>query len=428
MSFKDFFSKPKPFAEPYPNDLILPVEKQKIIPKSEPIPDDKINDYIKDLNTSTIDEIKNPNSDLSSKEVKNSGKDFGVSKDKVTTTNNSYTKKTNLIFIVVTIRKNASVDEQNDIYDLMSKIFRTNSSAHFKVLLVGYKNLAYAEMDYVDTFCIKKQDLFSKADENWTNFDVAFDYIKKVLSKDKETKIRSFSVALLDMSNDHLPKDAQDILSNTRCSIVKSFDVRDSKLFSIEDLTFYENDFYYYGKTYNPVKRKEKKNIIAIAIENSSTVYEHKNEVLSVIDKITSNNKNCLFKILNYGSTKSFSDVCLYDNIKTSKSLENVLITNNDNYDCGIKEALSESLGIAKKDSKKIPFSNDFELSDVSIVFIGSGKVNSSEIKDARDIINKILDTKVKSLKYFCIHDTETVPMAALGFPIVGHLISDFYK
>ena len=32
-----------------------------------------------------------------------------------------------------------------------------------------------------------------------------------------------------------------------------------------------------------------------------------------------------------------------------------------------------------------------------------------------------------KGIKYFCIKDSDAIKVAALGFPVIGHIISDFY-
>ena len=69
----------------------------------------------------------------------------------------------------------------------------------------------------------------------------------------------------------------------------------------------------------------------------------------------------------------------------------------------------------------------EYRISEMNAVFIGTGA--HTDLDKARKALNSLLATNsIKSIKYFCVKDTDTINAALLGFPLIGHIESNFYK
>ena len=189
-----------------------------------------------------------------------------------------------------------------------------------------------------------------------------------------------------------------------------------------------------YYRYYTPrTVYREKKNIIIFAIENSSMTKEHKNQILKIVEKITKENQQALFMFLRIGNDKKYFDILDYASFEKNKIIEN-LITSEEKEDENVDYTdvlnhineflVSTVINIDYKDRR-------YETSNNSIIFIGTGKCQQTEHAKiyGLSLITKICSkVKVKTLKYFCMEDYQTIDVAALGFPIVGHIVTDFYK
>ena len=183
-----------------------------------------------------------------------------------------------------------------------------------------------------------------------------------------------------------------------------------------------------------PVYRK-KINAIAIAIENSTKVNEHKDYILPLIKKIVEDNKEALFLFLRYGNSQKFFDVLDYEALSNEKVLENLLfVAENDNDKIEMFNALSHINDFLKLQDPTLGFeykNRKYDVQNNSIIFIGTAVC--IDTKDEKEKIMEVMrsikaKSSVKAIKYFCMEDKETIDAAMLGFPIVGHIVSDFYK
>ncbi len=189
---------------------------------------------------------------------------------------------------------------------------------------------------------------------------------------------------------------------------------------------------YYRYNSPRPVYR-EKKNIIIFAIENTSITKEHKNQILKIVEKIAKENQQALFMFLRIGNDKKYFNVVDYASFEKNKIIEN-LITSEEKEDENVDYTdvlnhineflVSTVINIDYKDKR-------YETSNNSIIFIGTGKCQQTEHAKiyGLSLITKICSKiKVKTLKYFCMEDYQTIDVATLGFPIIGHIVTDFYK
>lgn len=178
---------------------------------------------------------------------------------------------------------------------------------------------------------------------------------------------------------------------------------------------------------------KEKKDVIIFVVENTFMVNEYKNEILRLINKIVEDNKECFFLFLRTGNHKQYFEVSDYQSIMKDNLLENLLISAEE--DCAvdyldvlkhIDSFLSTCImGIFEYNHKKYDIQNN------SIIFMGTGDCHHEEYskKESMRLIKRINSRiKVKTIKYFCMEDSQTLKAATLGFPVIGHIVTDFYK
>jgi len=182
--------------------------------------------------------------------------------------------------------------------------------------------------------------------------------------------------------------------------------------------------------------RREKKNIITFVLENTAKVREHKDEILRIIKKIVGDNHSSLFLFLQSGSNKKFFDVMDFETFNNDKILESLFSSDNpDDEKVDLEEVLKHlntfldsqktSFGVLEYKEKKYDVENN------SIIFIGTAaydeKINSK--KEIVELMSSIKAKRsVKTIKYFCMEDRETINAAMLGFPVIGHIVADFYK
>lgn len=181
---------------------------------------------------------------------------------------------------------------------------------------------------------------------------------------------------------------------------------------------------------------REKKNIITFVVENTEIVNSHKNEILRLVKKIVNDNSTDLFLFLRVGNDQKFFDVLDSEKVVENKIIED-LFTENGNNECKIDfskalkhideflKLLRAELGILECNEKK------YDIQNLSMIFIGTAEydINSDSKKEITNLLNSIrTNRKIKTIKYFCMEDKETINAAMLGFPVVGHIVSDFYK
>ena len=181
---------------------------------------------------------------------------------------------------------------------------------------------------------------------------------------------------------------------------------------------------------------KEKKNIIVFVVENTSKVNNYKAQILSLINKISNDNDSALFLFLKAGNNKKFYNVLDLKTIDEDKIIDSLLSVENDSCDevdyvevlkhiNDFLVSLTVNLGELEYKEKK------YDVQNISIIFIGTSDYygdDESKVEISRLIRTIKVNKKTKTIKYFCMEDKETINAAMLGFPVVGHIVSDFYK
>lgn len=187
------------------------------------------------------------------------------------------------------------------------------------------------------------------------------------------------------------------------------------------------------GTFFAPI-RKEKKDVIIFAVENSSMVNQYKNEIGKILAKIAKDNDSCLFLFLRVGNNKKYFNIMDYDKMKEEKTIESLFESCEDeasevDYLDVLKHMdnfLSplQLLDLEYKDKK-------YDIQNKSIIFFGTGSYNLSEQDEdeVRRLMKRIkLRNSMRTIRYFCMKDSQTINVAALGFPVIGHIVADFYK
>ena len=181
---------------------------------------------------------------------------------------------------------------------------------------------------------------------------------------------------------------------------------------------------------------REKKSIIIFAIENTAKVRDHKNEILRLTKKIVQDNSTSLFLFLRVGNNKKFFDILDSEEFEKEKIVDNLFLedgTNETKVDFAevlnhidkFLSSLRAELGIYEYKEKK------YDIENSSIIFVGTADYDgdNDSKKEILNLMSSIrANKKIKTIKYFCMEDKETINAAMLGFPVVGHIVSDFYK
>lgn len=182
-----------------------------------------------------------------------------------------------------------------------------------------------------------------------------------------------------------------------------------------------------------PIQRTHPKEVIAFVVENSADVLTYKDEVLKIIKNIVDSKKASLFLFLRIGNGGKFFELMDYDDVTKGNIVSNLLSENASNVKTGLTSALFHIKGTLKKSLlPKFTFKKLlYNVSTFSIICIGSGAVEGEEFAK-KAIASCIEDLKeftvLKGIKYFCIKDRDAIKVAALGFPVIGHIIPNFYE
>ena len=179
----------------------------------------------------------------------------------------------------------------------------------------------------------------------------------------------------------------------------------------------------------------EKRNLIILAVENTSKVNLYRNVVLKLVSKIISDNKQDLFLILKLSNQNKYFDLLSTEDLKNANLPECLLSVDNASCQVKLADALTHIYNFSKpllKSFATISYNNlIYEINDIRIIFIGTGSkdANTNDEKEASEILHKLCESKeVKTIKYFCINDEDAIGAASIGFPIIGHIESNFYK
>lgn len=180
----------------------------------------------------------------------------------------------------------------------------------------------------------------------------------------------------------------------------------------------------------------ENRPVIILALENTVKVLEYRNEIMKLINKIISDNKNALFMFLEAGNQKRFFNILKAEDL-TTQSIPDCLLARDNVAQRSVN--LADTLAYVqsfveecKKSFNLIECSNGkFNVSAIRILFIGTGCMddNPLNVDEASKLLKLLCESKsVKNIKYFCIKDENAIDVSSIGFPIIGHIESSFYK
>ncbi len=176
----------------------------------------------------------------------------------------------------------------------------------------------------------------------------------------------------------------------------------------------------------------EKRGIIILVVENTPKVNSYRNEVLRLANKIIEDNKSEFFLFLKNGSEGEFFNTLSYDELKSEGFPERLLFSNNCSQFVNLSSSFIHIYNFIKKylgSYKLVPHNGkSYTIDNARIIFIGTG-IDDTNADYSRRLLRLMRDNKcVKTIKYFCIKDEDAINAAKIGFPIIGHIESNFYK
>ena len=178
---------------------------------------------------------------------------------------------------------------------------------------------------------------------------------------------------------------------------------------------------------------KPKKDVIIFAIENTPMVVEHKDKILNLIKKIANDNEKCFFMFLRMGNNKKYFDILNYESIQKDNIFDTLFIGDDEEKaNVDYQEVLKHINDFLISTIVDLEYKNKkYEIQNYNIIFIGTGEYEDVEVtkSESLNLMKRITSrSKVKTVKYFCINDNQTINVAALGFSVIGHIVTDFYQ
>lgn len=181
------------------------------------------------------------------------------------------------------------------------------------------------------------------------------------------------------------------------------------------------------------VPKIPEKEVFAFVVENSNATLEQKEGIINIISQIVERKKEAIFLFVRVGNNQRPFLPMDYNSVKT-KNIISSLITESETDELpNLASALFyllNNLNVFAKDTFCFK-ETKYKLGTCSIVCIGTGECLIGE--DSPGIIASCIAklqsiSKLKAFKYFCINDSDAIRVASLGFPVIGHIISDFYE
>lgn len=174
-------------------------------------------------------------------------------------------------------------------------------------------------------------------------------------------------------------------------------------------------------------------NLIVLAVENTAKVREYKNEIQRLIKKIIDDNKSALFMFLRLGNNCKYFDVLHVEKLE-NENLPDILFDFEPSFseDVNLINALEHICEFTKSSSGLFSYfkcgNTTYMIEDVRIIFIGTGD-NIDNKSNVNRLITILCEAKnTKAIKYFCTKDQDAIKVAENGFPVIGHIESNFYK
>lgn len=207
---------------------------------------------------------------------------------------------------------------------------------------------------------------------------------------------------------------------------------------------YYDEEFSAKGKPYGSEFGKKphtwpplapkipEKDVFAFLVENSSDTLTQKESIINIISQTVERKKDAIFLFVKVGNDKTPFLPMDYKTVM-EKDIISSLITKSETDELpNLASALFylvNNLNVFAADTFSFG-KTKYKLGTCSIVCIGTGACTQNESSDEiiSSCISKLQNiSKLKAFKYFCIKDSDAIRVSALGFPVIGHIIADFY-
>jgi len=242
--------------------------------------------------------------------------------------------------------------------------------------------------------------------------------------KRKEEKLPEF-IKNDEKSRMDIPNEFKETEVETKRGTVDSkYPRRQGELFGDE-----EHDYGPWYRPQKPVVRKEKKDAVVFVVEESLSTVNYKKEILWLINKIIESNKECFFVLLCIGTKNKFYDPIDYNSFKVDGILSKILDESQEQSIIDYVEALKHIATFYDDTIFDFKYKEkEYDIEKINIIFIGTGHSDTDNIETSKIIKKLKLLPRTKTIKYFCLEDNQTFNAAQLGMPVIGHVITDFYK
>lgn len=196
-----------------------------------------------------------------------------------------------------------------------------------------------------------------------------------------------------------------------------------------------------YGSDFGPkpyifppiVPKIPEKEVFAFIVENSEATFGRRENIINIISQIVERKKDAIFLFVRVGNNQKTFLPMDYSCVKTKNVIDSLVTESETDELPSLASALfylSNNLNVFANDTFSFNMTK-YKLSSCSIVCVGTGSYSFAE--DSHRIVASCITklqsiSKLKTFKYFCIKDSDAIRVASLGFPVIGHIISDFYE
>lgn len=194
------------------------------------------------------------------------------------------------------------------------------------------------------------------------------------------------------------------------------------------------NEFARRGYTRPPIIPKlPEKEVFAFVIENSSHTFNQAENILNIVSQTVEKKKEAIFLFIKVGNEQTPFTPMDYNSVKEKNIISSLLspskVDNSPNLASALFYLLN-NMNVFASDTFLFD-QTKYKLASCSIVCIGTGSCLQTEesLKIISSCIARLQNiSKLKTFKYFCIKDSDAIRVSSLGFPVIGHIISNFYE
>lgn len=175
------------------------------------------------------------------------------------------------------------------------------------------------------------------------------------------------------------------------------------------------------------------RDVVAFVVENSNDTLEQKESIVNIISQTVERKKDAIFLFIKVGNEQTPFSPMDYSTVKEKNIIPALIVKSEGNELPNLASALFylvNNLNVFAADTFSFHNTN-YKLKNCSIVCIGTGACiqNDSSAEIVSSCISKLQKiSKLKAFKYFCIKDSDAIRVSALGFPVIGHIVSNFYE